>query len=391
MLRKRVVVPTTSSRIVYLCDWLPPDYGAVGQYATIAARKLAFEGNDVVLGGLSSKAERETEEVLGQGKLKTRAIVASSYEKQRFFRRIFWTIATNTRLTLQFWGDLRRSNEIVFTGSPPLLLHWIAPANLILRKRLIYRITDFHPECLMAASASPSIVLRALFALTLFWRRRIDGFEVLGEDQRVRLQAIGIDPAKIVLKRDASPVPVSTDTLPLTRPADTDGKLLLLYSGNWGVAHDVETFVEAYRWHHRQGSGRFVLWLNAVGANAGNVEAALVKDGLPHIRTKPVPLEELAALLVTPDAHLITLSDAYVGYVLPSKVYGCIASGLPILYVGSEKSDVHLLCSEAPPVGYTRVGVGDVRDCAAALERMADRIQERTLGAGAKSSDRVDL
>jgi len=54
---------------------------------------------------------------------------------------------------------MRWADEILFTGSPPLLLHWIAPLNVLLRKRLIYRITDFHPECLMAASARPSVLL----------------------------------------------------------------------------------------------------------------------------------------------------------------------------------------------------------------------------------------
>ena len=70
-----------------------------------------------------------------------------------------------------------------------------------------------------------------------------------------------------------------------------------------------------------------------------------------------VPLEQLASLLVTPDAHLITLSDAFVGYVLPSKVHGCIASKKPILFVGSDRSDVHRLCLEqrgALPAGLSR-------------------------------------
>ena len=362
-------------RIVYICDWLPPDYGAVGQYATLAARKLALEGHQVVLGGLTSKAESQTDEQIGAGTLKTITIHATSYEKQRFIRRILWTAATNTKLLLRLWGHLRKADDILFTGSPPLLLHWIAPANLFLRKRLIYRITDFHPECLMATTTKPSWFLKALYRVTLFWRRRVDRFEVLSEDQRVRLEAIGINPSAIDLRRDTSPVEVTAETQPLPRPAGTDGKLLLLYSGNWGVAHDVATFLQAYRLHHQRGSGRFVLWLNAVGANAGNVEAALAKERLPHVRTTPVPLDCLAALLVTPDAHLITLTDAFVGYVLPSKVYGCIASRLPILYVGSDRSDVHLLCTAGAGRGYTRIPVGDVIGCAAALEQLADQIE----------------
>src|SRR6266404_9484376 len=43
-------------RLLYLCDWLPPDYGAVGQYSLLFARELAAEGRDVVLAGLSSRA-----------------------------------------------------------------------------------------------------------------------------------------------------------------------------------------------------------------------------------------------------------------------------------------------------------------------------------------------
>ena len=56
---------------------------------------------------------------------------------------------------------------------------------------------------------------------------------------------------------------------------------LLLYSGNWGAAHDYQTFVEAYRRHHREGSGRVVLWLNAVGSAAGTVADAVSQLRLP--------------------------------------------------------------------------------------------------------------
>ena len=120
-----------------------------------------------------------------------------------------------------------------------------------------------------------------------------------------------------------------------------------------------------------------MLWLNAVGARAGSVAELLSQENLPLIRTAPAPLDKLAGLLVTPDAHLITLSDPFVGFVLPSKVYGCIASGKPILFIGSSKSDVHLLAAEQAASRYVRTDVGDVDGCVTALEDMADRLETR--------------
>ena len=52
---------------VYICDWLPPDFGAVGQYSLIFARSLAADGRSVVLGGLSSRGHEEFIEPCGEG------------------------------------------------------------------------------------------------------------------------------------------------------------------------------------------------------------------------------------------------------------------------------------------------------------------------------------
>jgi len=385
---------TPGRRLLYICDWLPPDFGAVGQYAVDSSRLLAAEGFDVTLAGLSTRGADDVTTEIGRGRLREIRFATKAYDKTDVTRRMLWTFVVNTRLVVRLWRLMRKADTILFTGSPPLFLHWIAPANLTLRKDLVYRITDFHPECAIAQRGGAGFFLGALYHLTLFWRRRIDRFEALGEDQIARLLEIGIARERIQLKRDSSPVEISPNTQPLERPRGYEDKLLLLYSGNWGMAHDTATFIEGYRRHHFEGSRRFVLWLNAVGGNAGRVATKLEEAGLPLIRSSPVPLEKLANLLVTPDAHLITLSDAFVGFVLPSKVYGCLASQRPILFVGSDRSDVHSLCQQRGDAGYQRVEVGDAAACCAALERLADAVGEAKNSAEletvARSSSQLD-
>ena len=363
------------ARLLYICDWLPPDFGAVGQYSALSARQLAQSGMDVVLCGLSSQGDAKTREDFPEGSLTEIKLHTVRYNKGKFTERLVWTVKTNTRLLVRLWRSMRWADKILFTGSPPLFLHWIAPANLLLRKKLIYRITDFHPECSIAERGSPSLLLKVLYRVTLFWRRRVDEFEVLGHDQMGRLVDIGISPARISLKADPSPVSIGTNTPSLPRPPQAMGKCLILYSGNWGVAHDYRTFVDAYIAHHRNGSGKVILWLNAVGSGADKVAELLSDQRLPFLRGMPVPIERLASLLVTPDAHLISLSDAFVGYVLPSKVHGCVASARPVLFVGSQRSDVHRLCTENMRALYIRTDVGDVSGLARALEELAISIE----------------
>ncbi len=373
--------PMSERRIVIIADWLPPDFGAVGQYMQMRARALAERGHEVTLVGLASGGASVRQERVGEGTLTEIRLAARPVPRGSLAGRLMWTIWTDLRLVFAAFGRLRAADGILFTGSPPFLIHLLAPLRPLWKGRLVYRITDFHPECLIAAQERPSRLLGWLLALTNFWRRRIEGFEVLGEDQLKRLHETGIPEERIALVRDGSPVAFVDGEAAEPLPAEIAGSCVLLYSGNYGIAHEVATVAEGYKLHHRQGTGRVRLWLSAAGAGAEELAGRFVAEQLPFHRSAPVPLEKLAGLLRAPHAHLVTLKDPFVGFVMPSKIYACLASGRPVVFVGSSNSDVDLLARSAR-VGYWRVSCGDSASFAVALEELADRAETSATPSG---------
>jgi hypothetical protein len=158
-------------------------------------------------------------------------------------------------------------------------------------------------------------------------------------------------------------------------PPELAGHCVLLYSGNYGVAHEVDTVAGGYLLHHREGSGRVRLWLSATGVGAETLVARFNEDRLPYYRSPPVALEQLAGLLLAPDANLVTLKDRFVGFVMPSKIYACLESRHPIIFVGSIDSDVDRLARRSG-LSYWQVPCGDAMGFAAALEALATSVQK---------------
>jgi hypothetical protein len=363
----------TERRIVIIADWIPPEFGAVGQYMQLRARGLAERGHDVTLVGLSTTEASVVREQRSPGTLTEVRLRVRQTPRKSMVDRLLWTISINFRLVFANFSTLRSADGIMFTGSPPLMIHLLVPLRFLWRGKLIYRITDFYPECLIAAQRRPSLALSLLRRLTNFWRRRVDRFEVLGEDQMRRLRDdSGIPGERISLVRDGAPVTFTANQQPEPIPAELAGACVLLYSGNYGTAHEVDTFVDGYRLHHEAGSGRVRLWLSATGIGAEEIGDRLTALKLPFYRSRPVPLERLPGLLKAPDAHLVVLKDAFVGFVMPSKIYACLDSGKPLLFVGSANSDVDLL-SKASKLPYWRVSCGDSSGLAEAFEALADR------------------
>ena len=129
-------------------------------------------------------------------------------------------------------------------------------------------------------------------------RELLEGFDAL--ETSVRDQGGPSGTLKV-----SAPVSFGKDVVAEPLPADLEGFSVLLYSGNFGVAHDVETVAEGYRLHHRAGTGRVRLWLSATGAGADDLVRRFTEQGLPFHKSEPVPLERLAGLLRAPHAHLV--------------------------------------------------------------------------------------
>lgn len=351
-------------RILIFCDWLPPDFGAVGQYALRNAETRARSGDEVTLVGFV-RSRPSTTQLRLDGVLRIHRLERRAGTKSVNARRGLWTLQSNLKL---LWAARRAfwsCDEVVCSGSPPLLLHFVVPLSRLLSKRVRHRLTDFHPECVTAILGQRPW-LAGLQWLTNRVRRQADIVEVLGEDMRRTALMTGIPEDRLVLVRDTSPVDFAHQTR-REPPARLSGRAVILYSGNLGFVHDCDTFATGLAAFERQHPGRAGLWLNAEGAQLNYMMERCQTLGATCVLTHPVELEALAGVLLAADIHLITLDDRFVGLVLPSKVYACIASGRPILFIGSADCDVHMLCSNLPKTLYRRVDVGDIMGVVKAL------------------------
>jgi len=357
--------------LVIVCDWIPPAFGAVGQYQDRRARVRAAGGDTVTLIGLG-----EVGETVREGRLTVHRLAAHRPPPgASLARRALWAINSSRRLLAEVGRAVREQanerTEILVTGSPPFLAYLVILANrLFWRRTVIYRVTDFYPETLFATGHLRW--LKPLEGLFHALRRGADRIESLGEDQTRRLIESGFPAERIVLARDDSPIKDWSRRTPVPRPFPDD-KVTLLYSGNLGLAHELETLCAAYERHVRQGSDRVRLWMNGQGAKVAELRAFCEARDLPLHFTPPAAIEDLPEVLRAGDAHLVLLKDAFWGYVLPSKIYACLELEAPIVYVGPIESDLHLLLTGhgAP---WFHAATGDVEASERALEALADTV-----------------
>ncbi len=118
-----------------------------------------------------------------------------------------------------------------------------------------------------------------------------------------------------------------------------DAKLGLLYSGNMGKAHEYELFLQLAR-RMREKTNDIGFCFGCRGARAEELHSALRPEDT-NIRLAGFCEEnELEARLASADIHLLSLRQDWVGVVVPSKFFGSLAIGKPLLYHGPKDSSI---------------------------------------------------
>jgi len=237
--------------------------------------------------------------------------------------------------------------EAIIVGTDPILSVTIAIAWKLLRPktRVLHWCFDLYPEAAYADGVlSPSgPAARLLSGLLRHAYRACDAIIDIGYCMRERL-AHYRSPAKVVtivpwaLEEPASVLPMaSADRVNTFGNAE----LCLLYSGNFGRAHTFESFLALARELRDENA---LLAFSVRGNREEELRASVraIKSGSTcQITFVPfAPPEGLLDRLASADVHLLSLASDWTGTVVPSKFFGALAAGRPILYSGSPDSSV---------------------------------------------------
>lgn len=234
---------------------------------------------------------------------------------------------------------------VVALSDPPLVSALGALAAKVKRARFVHWAHDIYPEVAVAAGVlrKNSPWTRALDRVSRWALSRADRVVALGEDMARRLAEKGVDRDKInVIPNWADgeairPCPVEENAF--RRDQGWNGKFVVMYSGNIGVAHDFRPLLDAAR---RVSGERTVLFaFVGGGSRLPEVRAYVSENGLPNVVFLPHQDRSLLSQILTAaDLHVVSLAREMKGLVVPSKLYGAMAAGRPVLFVGPLDSDI---------------------------------------------------
>lgn len=358
-------------RIVLLNQYYAPDEAATAQVSRDLGAALVADGHQVtaVCGDRSyadpSRRYSPCEEIDG---VNVRRVRISGFGRASSLGRL---ADYSAFMAGAMWSMLRidRPDVIISLTTPPMIALAGASAARLRRSKSVLWSMDVYPEILYALGAlrRGSIAGRMLERLSSVMRSQ-DVVIALGESMAERVRAAGARRVEVVhnWSDEEAIVPMDASNSELRRQWGWDGRFVVLYSGNFGLAHDFETILGA------AGRLRDVLFaFVGTGPRLGEIERQRDALGLTNIEIRrPVPREKLHHVLAAGDIHLVTLKPGVPGLLVPSKIYGILAAGRPTLYVGPAEGEVYDIL-RAGQCG-TRVANGDAVALAGTIEGYRD-------------------
>ena len=370
-------------RVLMINQVFYPDVAATAQHGHDLARYLVANGHQVTaiasrsLYGTKGAALPRKEVVDG---IEIRRVGRSFFGKSSIIARIadfiyFYIAATIRAVTLP-----RHDVVICFTTPPFIgLSGWIL--RLLKRTRFIYWVMDLYPDLPIACGVvkEKSLGTRFLERLNRWCLKRADVDVVLGRCMRDRVIGKGVNPSQVkmigVWSDQEEVAPIDPEHNSYRRQWNIGDRMLVMYSGNFGLGHDVETFLQAALELRKDDRIRFAFV--GGGKKKEQVERFVHEHQLEDtcILEPFQPREQLDELLSAGDLHLASLLEGIEGIMVPSKLFGILAVGRPALFIGSDQSEIARVISENDCGGTIREG--DSKELIRSILHYANDPEER--------------
>jgi glycosyltransferase involved in cell wall biosynthesis len=336
-------------RLLVLNQYYWPALEATGQLLTDLCEGLADAFDVTVVTGM---IEGEQCGISERNGVRIMRVSSTFYDRRRLSLR---TVNYLTYTVAASWRALRLGRpDVVFCMTDPPFL---GTAALGVARRfgapLVVTSQDVFPEIAVEVGRlhNPAVV-ETIRVLVGAYLRRAERVVAIGDTMRERLEEKGARPERMQVISNW----VDTERL-VPQPRDNDwarahgldDDFVVMHSGNIGYAQDLDTLLRAGALLRDLEDLRIVI----IGAGARFVELTEMAERLELDSVIFLPYQSREVLTLSLSAasiHFVGLARGLAGYVVPSRLYGILSVGRPVLVAADPE------CETAEVV--TRIGAG---------------------------------
>jgi len=337
-------------RILVLNQYYWPGVEATANLLTELCEALAVDYDVTVIAGAAKDVPaKET-----RNGVQIVRVRSTSYERSRLSRRALNYV---TYVIGVMWKGVfaRRPGLVICMTDPPFIAAMARVVSARFRAPLLVIAQDVFPEIAVKLGRLHNpVVVGALGLLIDPSLRSADRVVAIGDTMKQRLEEKGVRPDRIrVIPNwvDVSRVhPVERDNR-WAREHRLTGRFVVMHSGNVGHAQDLDTLIRACTFLRDLDD----LAVRIIGSGARREELMQLAERLEtdQVRFMPwQPYDSREISISSADIHVVGLARGLAGYVVPSRLYGVLATGRPVIAAAEAESETAQLVA--------RVGCGVV-------------------------------
>ncbi|WP_256686148.1 glycosyltransferase family 4 protein [Halococcus qingdaonensis] len=302
-------------------------------------------------------------------------IRAPQLRQSSFIRRGFnWIVFTIWMFFALLLSNAPDNRELVFVSNPPFLPLAMWPVCRLRGWEYTYIVYDLYPDFTVETGyfKRGGVIDRVWSRLSAAVFHDAKHIVALGPAMRDRISRVAgadFDVEKIAIihnwEDEEFIEPKTKDENWFSKTHGLDEQFTLLYSGNIGDNHDLETVIKAATEFENDTK----LLIIGEGDNKDSIveltdQLGLIGDTVEFMPYQP--LDDLPYSLTAGDVSLVSVEESLEGVCVSSKLYTALAAGQPVLLIAQPKSDEARILDTCN--AGIRVSQGDSEGVAAALE-----------------------
>lgn len=308
---------------------------------------------------------------------KVKTINSVTYDRRSKFTRAFsWMIFSAHYFFYLFF--CKRPAVIVAVTNPPFTPFITAIVTSIRRIPFDVIVFDLYPDALdqSGISSHESTIYRAWQGGNRWMFRKARKVITLSHSMKQAIAAyVHPDKVKVIYNwADTEYIhPMDKKANPFIATHQLDGKLVVMYSGNMGYTHDLESLLEAAELLMTDARIAFVLIGD--GAKRKKLEEITRRKRISNVLLLPFQKgTDFPLAMAAADIGIVTLGSGGEGISVPSKTYVNMAAGLAIIAISPANSELHRLIQQYG-IGYG-VPPGQSNILASLIRSLADNPEE---------------